>query len=100
MSLPIYEYPSRYNDFVTGTVIAHAQLRVVTETDNLLYSRLSGHEHPYFFAYAGHREGPAAVNPLLVLGYVGGIVVRATSQNAIANLGWDSIVFPERAFVG
>lgn len=100
MSLPVYEYPSRYDDFVPGTVIDHVQRRVVTETDNLIFSRLSGHEHPYFLAYAEHRKGPAAVNPLLVLGYVGGLVVRATSQNAIANLGWESIIFPERTYVG
>ena len=59
MTLLRYEYPRRYADFMPGTVIAHEQRRVITEADNLLYSRLSGHEHPYFFAYAEKREGRA-----------------------------------------
>ena len=100
MSLPVYPSPSRYDEFVPGTVIEHAQRRVVTEADNLFYSRLSGHEHPFFFAYARRATAPASVNPLLVLGFVGGLAVRATSQHAIANLGWESITFPERACVG
>jgi acyl dehydratase len=100
MTLPVHVSPSCYDEFVPGTVISHAQRRVVTEADNLLYSRLSGHEHPFFFAYARHNAGPVPVNPMLVLGFVGGLVVRATSQSAIANLGWESIAFPERAYVG
>ena len=100
MTLPVYEYPARFDDFAIGTVIEHAQRRVVTETDNLFFSRLGGHEHPYFFAYGRRADGAVPVNPLLVLAYVGGMVVRATSQNAIANLGWESIVFPTRVHVG
>lgn len=100
MTLPRYAYPRRYEDFAPGTVVAHAQRRVITEADNLLYSRLSAHEHPYFFAYAQKREGRIPANPLLVLGIVGGLAVRATSQSAIANLGWLSISFPARAYIG
>ena len=100
MTVPGYAYPACYDEFIPGTVISHAQRRVVTETDDLLYSRLSGHEHPFFFAYGQRQERSVAVNPLLVLGFVGGLAVRATSQNAIANLGWESIAFPERAYVG
>ena len=101
MTLPRYAYPRAYGDFVPGTVIEHAQRRVVTETDNLLYSRLCGHEHPYFFAYgAADAARRAAVNPFVVLGIVGGLAVRATSRSAIANLGWKSIAFPQCAYVG
>jgi len=97
--LPTYEYPSRYQDFAPGTVIEHEQRRVITHMDNVLYARLSGHEHPFFFAYGARNEGRTPVNPFLVLGVVGGLAVRATSQSAIANLGWESISFPECAYV-
>lgn len=100
MTLPRYEYPRVYADFAPGTVIEHEQRRVITDTDNLLYSRLSAHEHPYFFPYVAKDNERAAVNPFLVLGVVGGLAVRATSQSAIANLGWKSITFPYRAYVG
>lgn len=100
MTLRDYEYPRRYEDFMPGTVIEHEQRRVITHMDNLLYARLSGHEHPFFFAYAARCGERTEVNPFLVLGLVGGLAVRATSQGAIANLGWESITFPNRVYVG
>jgi len=79
----------------------HEQRRVVTETDNLLFSRLSGHEHPSLFPYTQERGGRAAqVLPFLVLAICGGIAVRGTSQSAIANLGWDYVRFPGPTYVG
>jgi len=95
-----YEYPEYFEEVKTGIVIAHAQRRIVTETDNLLFSRLSGHEHPSFFSYAVSTSEPVAVLPFLVLAICGGIAVRATSQGAIANLGWEYVRFPGRAHVG
>ena len=95
-----YDYPTCYQDFQIGTVVAHERSRVVTETDNLLFSRLSGHEHPSLFPYTGQRGGAARVLPFLVLAICGGIAVRGTSQSAIANLGWDYVRFPNPAFVG
>lgn len=99
MTLPPYEYPRRYEEFVPGTVIEHEQRRVITHADNLLYTRLSGHEHPFFFGYASKQSDRIRVNPFLVLGVVGGLVVRATSQAAIANLGWKSVNFPNWTYV-
>jgi len=101
MTAAQYEYPLHYDDFEPGVVVAHAQRRIVTETDNLLFSRLSGHEHPSLFPYAGGTpQAPAVVLPFLVLSICGGIAVRATSQSAIANLGWDYVRFPEPAHIG
>jgi itaconyl-CoA hydratase len=100
MILGDYANPSNYEDFVPGTVVAHAQRRVVTETDNLLFSRLSGHEHPSLFPYATSAPEPVAVLPFLVLSICGGMAVRATSQGAIANLGWEYVRFPQRAHIG
>lgn len=98
--LPEYPSPARYEDFVVGAVIEHRQRRVVTEADNLLFSRLSGHEHPSLFAYAQEQRGPVPVLPFLVLAICGGLAVRATSQGAIANLGWEYVRFPNPAHVG
>jgi itaconyl-CoA hydratase len=98
--LPPYEYPRSYEDFSLGVVIEHEQRRVVTHMDNLLYARLSGHAHPFFFAYGAKNGDRTPVNPFLVMAVVGGLAVRATSQGAIANLGWDSASFPAQAYVG
>jgi itaconyl-CoA hydratase len=100
MPLANYRSPTRYEDFVVGAVLLHEQRRVVTETDNLLFSRLSAHEHPCLFPYARRRDGPVAVLPFLVLAICGGVAVRATSQAAIANLGWEYVRFPNPAYVG
>ena len=100
MPLAPYALPTRYEDFLVGAVVLHEQRRVVTETDNLLFSRLSGHEHPSLFAYAQEQRGPVPVLPFLVLAICGGVAVRATSQEAIANLGWEYIRFPNQAYVG
>jgi len=100
MNTTRYQYPGYFEDFQPGIVIAHAQRRVVTETDNLLFSRLSGHEHPSLFPYAAGAPQPVAVLPFLLLSICGGIAVRATSQGAIANLGWEYVRFPQRAHVG
>lgn len=98
--MDIYVYPHEFDDFAVGQVIEHEQRRVLTEADNLLFSRMSGHEHPALFPYGSAAAGPVPVNPFLVLAIVGGISVRATSKGAIANLGWKYVRFPERAFVG
>lgn len=96
-----YTAPTRFEQFETGAVIRHQQRRVVTETDNVLFARLSGHEHPSFFPYSAlPADGPARVVPFLVLAICGGIAVRATSQAAIANLGWEYVRFPRPVFVG
>jgi itaconyl-CoA hydratase len=100
MPLARYLCPTRYEDFEVGAVVLHEQRRVVTETDNLLFSRLSGHEHPSLFVYAQQQQGAVPVLPFLVLAICGGVAVRATSQQAIANLGWEYIRFPNPAYVG
>lgn len=101
-SAPVATYarPTRYEDFTVGAVVSHAQRRVVTETDNLLFSRLSGHEHASLFPYAQHRQGAVPALPFLVLAICGGVAVRAMSQAAIANLGWEYVRFPNPAYVG
>lgn len=100
MTTARYDCPVHFEDFQPGVVVAHAQRRVVTETDNLLFARLTGHEHPSLFPYAAAAAQPVAVVPFLVLAICGGMAVRATSQGAIANLGWEYARFPQRAHVG
>lgn len=95
-----YPLPLRYDEFLVGAIVEHEQRRVVTEMDNLLFSRMSGHEHPDIFPYARGTKDAVPINPFLVLAIVGGLAVRATSQKAIANLGWEYVRFPGRAFVG
>jgi len=92
--------PHRFEDFTVGALIAHRQRRRLTDADNLLFARLSGHEHPSLFAYAEPASGRARALPFLVLSICGGMAVRATSKHAIANLGWTYIRFPTPAYVG
>lgn len=98
--MKVYVSPEKYEDFVVGEVVEHAQRRVVTEADNILFSRLSMHEHPSVFPYAKAGPTPALVNPFVVLGIVGGLAVRCTSQHALANLGWKYVRFHNPVRVG
>lgn len=100
MTLTACAAPREYADFQIDAVIEHAQRRVVTEADNLLFSRLTGHEHPALFPYARRQSGPALTLPFLVLAICGGMAVRATSRGAIANLGWEYVRFPNASRVG
>ena len=103
--------PNRYResfgryleDFAVGDVYEHRPGRTVGEADNTWFTLLTMNQHPLHFdaEYAARSEfGRPIVNSCLTLSIVVGMSVSDTSQQAIANLGWERIEMPAPVFVG
>jgi len=92
-----------FEDFVVGDVYKHWPGRTINETDNTWFTLLTMNTHPLHFDYnyaKAQMFGKPLVNSLLTLAIVGGMAVRDTSQNAVANLGFGEIKIPKPVFVG
>ena len=92
-----------YEDFEPGVIYEHWPARTVTNTDNVWFTMLTLNTHPIHFdaEYAARTEfGRLLVNSTLTVALVAGMTVRGTSQNAVANLGWQDIRLPSPVFVG
>ena len=92
-----------YEDFEPGAIYEHWPARTVTNTDNVWFTMLTLNTHPIHFdaEYAAKTEfGRLLVNSTFTLALVAGMTVRGTSQNAVANLGWQEIRLPSPVFVG
>lgn len=92
-----------YEEMTMGTVIEHRPGRTVTELDNVLMSMLSMNDSPLHIDTAYCERGPwgkPLVSSLVTLSIVGGMTVRSTSGQAVANLGWDHIRLTNPVFVG
>jgi acyl dehydratase len=94
-----------FEDLEVGLVIAHALTRTITETDNVLFSTMTMNPARLHLDadYAEHETEFAKplVNSLFTLGLLVGIsVLETTHGTAIANLGFQEVVFPAPVFVG
>jgi len=92
-----------YEDFNAGDIIKHWPGRTITEADNTWFTLLTLNQHPIHFDvnYAkGQMFGKPIVNSCFTLALLAGMTVRETSQNTIANLGWEDIKIPRPVFVG
>lgn len=92
-----------FEDFAPGDVYKHWPGRTLTENDNIWFTLLTMNTHPVHFDYNYSEKqmfGKPLVNSALTLAIVAGMTVRDTSQNAVANLGWDEIRMPNPVFVG
>lgn len=92
-----------YEDFVVGDIYKHWPGRSITESDNTWFTLLTLNQHPVHIDknYAKDQMfGKILVNSTLTLSLIVGISVWDTSQNTIANLGWDEIRLPHPVFVG
>ena len=92
-----------YDDFNIGDIYQHQPGRTVTNTDNVWFTLLTLNTHPIHFdaEYAARTEfGRLLVNSTFTVALVAGMSVRGSSQNAVANLGWDNIRLPNPVFVG
>ncbi len=92
-----------YEDFQVGDVYKHWPGRTITETDNIWFTCLTMNSHPIHLDShyaAGQMFGRPLVNSTLTLAMVVGMSVRDTSQNTIANLGWEEITLPNPVFAG
>lgn len=92
-----------FDDFEVGDIYEHWPGRTVTETDNIWFTNLTMNTHPLHFDlhYASQTEfARPLVNSTLTLALVTGMCVSSTSQQAVANLGFDEVTIPKPVFVG
>ena len=97
--------PGRYFDeWKVGDRVAHAVTRTVTETDNVLISALTHNPQPMHLDYevaAKSEFGQPLVNSVFTFGLMIGVSVTDTTLGTlVANLGYDSLKFPNPVFAG
>lgn len=92
-----------FEDLEVGDVYRHRLGRTITETDNTWFTLLTLNTNQMHFnaEYAARSTyGKVLVNSGFTVALVLGMSVTDTSENAIANLGWDEIRLPHPVFVG
>jgi len=90
-------------DFAAGDVYRSRLGRTVTETDNIWFTLLTMNTNQMHFnrPFAERTEfGQPLVVSSLTLAIVLGLSVADTSENAVANLGWDEIKLPKPVYAG
>lgn len=83
-----------YEDFTVGDIYKHPYGKTVTEADNVWLTNVTMNVNPMHFNedYAeGTEFGERLVNGLVVMALAVGMSVIDVSQNATANLGYDSV---------
>lgn len=92
-----------YEDFEVGDVFRSRLGRTLEQTDNTWFTLLTCNTNQVHFnsefAATTEFERPL-VNSCLTLSVVVGLSVADTSENAMANLAWDSISMPTPVFAG
>jgi acyl dehydratase len=98
------EWRGRYlEDFTAGDVYRSRLGRTLTETDNTWFTLLTMNTNQMHFnhPFAERTEfGRPLVVSSLTLAIVLGLSVADTSENAVANLGWDEIKLPKPVYAG
>ena len=92
-----------YEDFEVGDIFKHWPGRTLSEADNTWFTLLTMNRHPLHFDHnyaSGQTFGKPLINSTLSLAIVVGMSVFDTSQNAVANLGWEEIKLPKPVFIG
>lgn len=90
-------------DFEVGDVYRSRLGRTITATDNTWFTCLTMNTNQMHFnrEYAARTEfGEPLVVSSLTLAIVLGLSVADTSENAVANLGWEEIKLPKPVFAG
>ncbi len=90
-------------DFAVGDVYRSRLGRTVTENDNIWFTLLTMNTNQMHFnrPFAERTEfGQPLVVSSLTLAIVLGLSVADTSENAVANLGWDEIKLPNPVHAG
>jgi itaconyl-CoA hydratase len=90
-------------DFAVGDVYQSRLGRTVTENDNIWFTLLTMNTNQMHFnrAFAERTEfGQPLVVSSLTLAIALGLSVADTSENAVANLGWDEIKLPNPVYAG
>jgi itaconyl-CoA hydratase len=92
-----------YEDFEVGDVYQHPLGRTITDTDNTWFTLLTMNTaETHFNAEVGNASefGRSLVNSCLTLAIAVGQSVVDTTQNALANLGWDDVKLTHPVFAG
>lgn len=93
-----------FEQFEVGQRFAHEIRRTVTDMDNMLFSSLTHNPAAIHIdhSYAATTEfGKPLVNSILTLGLVVGLSVQDTTMGTtVANLGFESTLFPVPVFAG
>jgi itaconyl-CoA hydratase len=92
-----------FEDIEVGDVYRSRLGRTIERTDNTWFTLLTNNTNQVHFndAFAAATEfGQPLVNSCLTLSIVVGLSVADTSENAVANLGWESITMPRPVFAG
>jgi acyl dehydratase len=92
-----------FEEFAVGDVYEHKLGRTITSADNIWFTLLTMNTNPTHVDhhYAAQTEfGRPLVNSALTLALVTGLSVSDVSENAIANLGWESVKLPAPVFEG
>lgn len=97
--------PGRYFDeWQVGDRVDHPITRTVTETDNVLISALTHNPQPMHLDHevaAASEFGKPLVNSVFTFGLMIGVSVADTTLGTlVANLGYDSLKFPNPVFAG
>jgi itaconyl-CoA hydratase len=92
-----------FEDFTPGQSFKHWPGRTLTDFDNTWFTLMTMNTNPIHFdaAYAAKSQhGRCLVNGLLVIATVTGMSVKDISENAIANLEYESIRHTAPTFGG
>ena len=92
-----------FEDLDVGDVFSSRLGRTITEVDNIWFTNLTLNTNQVHFntPYAERTQfGRTIVNSTLTLAVVVGLSVPDTSENAVANLGWETIRVPKPVFNG
>ncbi len=103
MTLSTRNTPPSWDDFVVGESFRSRLGRTVTEMDNVWSTCLTHNTNQLHFndEYAAASPfGKVLVNSVFTLALITGLTVADTSEEAIANLGWDNVRLPNPVFVG
>lgn len=97
------EFGRCYEELEIGSVYRHWPGRTVSDYDNTLFALLSMNQNPLFLDAEYARSQPLGRRPIvdtLVFSLTVGMSVADTTGKAIANLGYDSVVFERQLFPG
>ncbi|MEW5960087.1 MAG: MaoC family dehydratase [Chloroflexota bacterium] len=93
-----------FEDIEVATVFKHSLGRTITEMDNVLFSALTMNTQPLHLNedFASKTQfGRRIVNGIFTLGVAVGLTVPdLTEGTLIANLGYDSVKYPQPVFHG
>jgi acyl dehydratase len=93
-----------FDEWTVGDRIEHSVRRTVTETDNVLISTLTHNPQPMHLDHEVASEsefGMPLVNSVFTFGLMIGVSVADTTMGTlVANLGYDSLKFPNPVFIG